>query len=99
MAIAEGFIKRDPILLPSDVILLVHVTIHDIAPARGLLYLLSFLHYDTMKLVASCWWWWWLYPCLRGFWENVPPFIPRPCFFLLSFFKVEMSWHTLNSIL
>ena len=25
--------------------------------------------------------WWWLFPHLRGFFENVQPFIPRLCFF------------------
>ena len=26
-------------------------------------------------------WWWWLFPCVRGFGENVRQFIPRLRFF------------------
>ena len=40
------------------------------------------------------WWWcWWLFPCLRGFRENVQPFIP--CLRFFFFFKVVISFHTL----
>ena len=38
--------------------------------------------------------WWWLFPRLRGFWENVRPFIPRLRFFFF-FFEVEISSRTL----
>ena len=26
----------------------------------------------------NTWWWWWLFLRVRGFWENVRQFIPRP---------------------
>ena len=40
--------------------------------------------------------WWWLLTHLRGFWENVPPFIPSLRFLLLLLlFKVEISSSTL----
>ena len=36
--------------------------------------------------------WWWLFSRLRGFWENVRPFIPRLRFFFSPFFsEVEIS--------
>ena len=39
---------------------------------------------------------WWLFPCVRGFLENVLSFISRlRFFFLLFFFKVEISSRTL----
>ena len=38
--------------------------------------------------------WWWLFPCLRGFFENIWTYIPRlRCFFF--FFLVEINSHTL----
>ena len=43
----------------------------------------SFTHYYHRKM---WWWWWWLCPRVRGFWENVRPFIPHLRFFV--FFKI-----------
>ena len=51
-------------------------------------------------LVGERWhmcWTLWLFPCLQGFWENIPPFIPLECFFF--FFKVEISLCALFSLL
>ena len=36
-------------------------------------------------------WWWWLFPRLRGFWENVRPFISRLCFVFVFVFVFEME--------
>ena len=48
------------------------------------------------KRNESTWTVWWLFPRLRGFWENVPPFIPRlHSFFSFSFFEVEINSCTL----
>ena len=35
-------------------------------------------------------WWWWLFPRVRGFWENVRPFIPRLRSFFFLFFFLEV---------
>ena len=35
--------------------------------------------------------WWWLFSRSRGLLENVRSFIPRPRFFCLFVFKVEIS--------
>ena len=46
----------------------------------------------TVTEGKQCKWWWWLFPCVRGFWENVWQFIPCLCFF---FFLVNISSCTL----
>ena len=61
-----------------------------------LLFLFCFcfvLHY-TLKCFVPFEDWWWVFPCLRGFWENVWAFIPCLRFFFF-FFEVEISLRTL----
>ena len=36
-------------------------------------------------------WWWWLFPRLRGFWENVRPFISRLLFVFVFVFVFEVE--------
>ena len=37
------------------------------------------------------WWWWWLFPRLRGFGENLRPFIPRMRFWFVCFLKWRLA--------
>ena len=41
---------------------------------------------------------WWLFPRLGRFLENVRPFSPCLCVFLLLLFQVEISWRTLSPL-
>ena len=77
-----------------------HVRHHFLTPANpctevdGYVYRVQSVTSDILLLIG----WWCLFPRLRGFGENVRPFIPRRAFFLLLcffFFWVEISSRTL----
>ena len=53
--------------------------------------LYSWQHVRIQELIHSCgnFWWWGLFPRLRGFWQNVRPFISCLRFLLLLFFFLK----------
>ena len=71
-------------------------------PALLSLYIVVGLNLSSKESDALCalakglkrwWWWWWLLLRLRGFGENVRPFIPRlRIFFFSAFFFFFLKW-------
>ena len=54
------------------------------------------IHFQKVSLLHVLkGWWWWLFPRMRGFGENVRPFIPCLCFFLKWRLACAHGFHSL----